>query len=35
VGAAMTTTVAIPRFPGVALLLNSCSVSLTAADPQV
>jgi hypothetical protein len=33
VGAAMPTTVATAGYPGVAPLLNSCSVSLTAADP--
>ncbi len=33
VGAAMAMTVATPGFPGVALGLDSCSVSLTAADP--
>jgi hypothetical protein len=33
VGAAMATTVAIAGFPGVAPALDSCSVSLTGADP--
>ena len=33
VGAAMRTTVATAGYPGVAPRLNSCSVSLTAADP--
>ena len=33
VGAAMRMTVATARYPFVALLVTSCSVSLTAADP--